>query len=129
MKSFYKVLTSVAIAAFFNSCYYDNYSELHPLAGVNACDTTVTMSFSTHIAPILSSSCGSSNSCHGSSNTSGVDLSAFAGVNAVALDGRLVSSIIWDGNASQMPQGSSAKISICDQTKIKKWVLAGALNN
>jgi hypothetical protein len=111
-------------------CYYDRYDELHPvISSASGCDTTKTMSFSTDIVPILNTNCGTNNSCHSSANTSGIDLSAYSGVNDVALDGRLVSSVVWDGNASQMPQGSSTQISVCDQTKIKKWVNAGALNN
>lgn len=111
-------------------CYYDKYEELHPVIITNSsCDTAQIMSFATDIVPILNNSCGTANSCHSSTNTSAVDLSIYSGVKAVAMDGRLVSSIIWDGNASFMPQGSSAQISVCDRTKIKKWVDAGALNN
>lgn len=110
-------------------CYYDKYDELHPVITSAACDTTKTMSFSADIIPILNNSCGTNNSCHSSANTSSLDLSIYSGVNAVAMDGRLVSSVVWDGNASQMPKGSSVQISICDQTKIRKWVNGGALNN
>jgi hypothetical protein len=106
-------------------CYYDNLEELHPELVLNnqTCDTTVTISFKNDIQPILQNSCGSNNSCHQIGGTGGiVELQDYAGVKAIAANGKLISSIIWDGNASQMPSGSSSKISDCYIGKIQKWV-------
>lgn len=129
MKIISKIVPAALIIMAFAGCYYDKYDELHPSTSASGCDTTSVMSYAANIAPILNTNCGTNNSCHGSSNTSAIDLSAYAGTHAVASNGKLVSCIVWDGNASQMPQGSTNQISICDQTKIKKWVAAGAPNN
>jgi hypothetical protein len=123
------VLFSVFTLIFFEGCYYDNFTELHPILTSTVCDTTKVMSFSADIVPVLNNSCGTNNSCHSSSNTSRVDLSTYSGVAAVATNGQLVSSVTWDGSVSNMPQGSSVQISVCDQTKIKKWVAANSPNN
>ena len=117
----------VLTGAAFSGCYYDNYAELHP--NITVCDTTHVMSFANDIQPILSNSC-SVVACHGPATSGGgYDLSSYAGVNQAVTDGKLYSSVIWDGNASNMPKDSPSKISICDQTKIKKWIDAGAPNN
>lgn len=125
------LLLSLILIWFSTGCYYDNNEELHPelLVGGEVCDTTVTIKYSTDIQPILDSSCGSGNSCHNASASSGVVLAAYAGTRAVALDGRLWSAIVWDGNASFMPQGSSSKINACYQAKIRKWIDEGAPDN
>jgi hypothetical protein len=129
MKYFLKTIPFTLFILILGGCYYDRFDEFHPSTATGGCDTTVVMSFATHIVPILNTNCGTNNSCHGTTNTSYIDLSAYAGVHAIATNGKLVSCITWDGNASQMPQGSSNQISICDQTKIRKWVTAGAPNN
>ena len=127
----YAWLLALATGAglFFSSgCYYDNFQELHPefLLNNGNCDTTVAISFTADISPILGGSCGANNSCHNASSTSGVYLSQYANVRTLALNGILWSSITWDGNASNMPQGSSSKISDCHQAKIRKWIDEGA---
>ena len=114
---------------FLGGCYYDNFNELHPNVSTLPCDTTHVMSFANDIVPILNNSCGTNNSCHSSVNTSHLNLSTYAGVDNVATNGQLVSCVTWDGTIEAMPKGSSTPISVCDQTKIKKWVAAGALNN
>lgn len=130
MKNFAKKIPAFIFLSALVGCYYDKFDEFHPAStSVVTCDTTAAMSYATNIVPILNANCGTNNSCHNATNTSGVDLSGYNGTHAVAVQGRLVSSVIWDGNASQMPQNSTSKISACDQAKIKKWVAAGALNN
>jgi hypothetical protein len=120
------------VAALFNTgCYFDNLQELHPeLLLDNNCDTTSNMSYQTHISPILNNSCGANNNCHNTSGAGGgVILETFAGVKSSVESGKLISAIIWDGNASQMPKGSPSKLSDCSIAKIQKWVNAGALDN
>lgn len=122
-------LTIFAIATlFFTSCYYDNFKELYPDAAlkVSDCDSSGVISYSTQIVPALNSGC--TKQCHNNVG-SGHDMTTWAGVKADVVSGKLVSSIIWDGNAQKMPQGATTKISDCDIVKIKKWVSAGALNN
>ncbi|SMO43807.1 hypothetical protein [Solitalea koreensis] len=124
-------LISLLLMVGLASCYYDKSGELHPeqSLGETTCDATGTMLYSKDVAPILSSYCGTGNSCHGGNNTSGVNLSTYSGVNAVATSGKLVSSITWDGKTSRMPQGSSSQLNDCSIAKIKKWVTDGHLNN
>lgn len=115
---------------FLTGCYYDNFSELHPSSGNSgACDTSGAMSFNTDIVPILNNSCGTTNSCHGTSNTSGYDLSTYGGVAATVVNTQLYSSITFDGTVSPMPKGSSNPVATCSITKIKKWIDAGYPNN
>jgi hypothetical protein len=116
---------------FSNACYFDNLQELHPeLLLNNDCDTTATISYQTDIQPILSNSCGANNSCHNAQSSSGgVILDSYGKVISVVNNGKFLSSILWDGNASQMPKSSPSKLSECAITKIQKWINAGAPNN
>lgn len=134
MKNIFSFLTLCVWVALWalQGCYYDNYEELHPellLLDNTACDTSVAISFNTHIRPILSSGCGVGNSCHGTSNTSGVPLNTYSGVKASADNGSLWSSVIWDGNFAAMPKNSTAQLDACSLAEIRKWLDAGAPNN
>lgn len=134
MKKIIWFLPGVVLLAgllFSGGCYYDNLEELHPEVLLNTnCDTTVTMSYQTHIRPILTNSCGANNSCHSAQGAGGgIVLADYAGVKSAVSSGKLVSSITWDGNASQMPQNSPSKLNDCSIAKIQKWVDAGTLNN
>jgi len=130
LPAFLLILASGATLAFFSGCYYDNLEELHPELLLNgSCDTTVVIKYSTDIQPILNNSCGANNSCHNSFSTSGIALNDYNGVRTVALSGKLWSAITWDGNAIQMPQGSSSKINDCYQAKIRKWIDEGTPDN
>ncbi len=112
-------------------CYSDNLQELHPeLLLNNNCDTSATMSFQTHIRPILLNSCGSNNACHNAQTASGgVVLENYAGVKSSVNNGKFLSSILWDGNAGQMPKNSPSQLNNCALTQIQKWINAGALDN
>lgn len=108
--------------AFFTSCYYDKANQVYP---INGCDTS-NNTYSGAVAPILSANC---QGCHNTNNAGGgVDLSTHAGVQEVALNGRLMGSITWTAGYSRMPQGGS-QLSDCDITKINKWVIDSARNN
>ena len=126
--------TNLSILAFTTlvstSCYYDNFKELHPDAAlnINNCDSSGVISYSTQIVPTLNAGC--TTQCHGGTGGGGGhDMTTWANVNADAVSGKLVSCVIWDGNAQPMPQGATSKIPDCDIVKIKKWVSAGAPNN
>lgn len=129
VKLFYTLTGFLAIL--FGGCYYDNNQELHPelLLNNTVCDTTITIRYSTDIAPIMSGSCGSNNSCHNASSSSGINLGLYSDTRAIALNGILWSAITWDGNAKPMPQGSSARINDCYQARIRKWIDEGAPDN
>jgi hypothetical protein len=123
---FFAILV-VAIGA-FSGCYHDNLQEMTPGAGLSNinCDTTGTMTYAYHIAPIMTASCGTS-TCHGASNPY-VNLSAYAGVKKSVLNGQLWNCINGTGGISPMPK-NSAPLSSCNIKKIKKWIDDGAPNN
>jgi len=125
------LLASLLICLFYiSSCYKDNLAELTAAAGytVSTCDSSGVISYAAQVVPVLQNNCGTNNSCHSSANTSGYDLSSYAGVNSVALNGDLINAISWTGTVPQMPQNGS-QLDDCNLTIIKKWVAAGHLNN
>ncbi len=95
-----------------------------------ACDTTnAVISYSIDIAPIIAASCGANNnSCHSSNSADGILLDFWGGVNYCASTGKFLSSMTWDGNASNMPK-SGQKLTSCEIKKITKWVNMGAPDN
>ena len=117
MKKVYLSILSFTAICFLNSCYYDNFKELHPEGALNnnGCDTAGVISYSAQIVPILSSACLG---CHNPGNG---DLSDPLSVQAYALSGNLYTRV----NTGNMPQGGP-KLSDCDIAKIKKWADAGA---
>ncbi|MHC1706750.1 MAG: hypothetical protein AB9842_04405 [Bacteroidales bacterium] len=123
--------TSVSLLIFslliisLSSCYYDNDEELYQYVSSQQCDTT-NVTFSGTILPILNASC---NSCHSSSSASGgIILDTYAGVNAVAANGKLWGSVSWTSGFSAMPKGGS-QLNPCDLKKIKTWINAGHPDN
>jgi hypothetical protein len=130
MKKGFSIGLVLTILVFMFSCYNDNLSELTPSSGVRggSCDTTGVITYASQIAPMLRTNCGTANSCHGHNNTSGYDLSTYAGVNSATVSGKLISSITWTGSAIRMPENGS-KMNSCNIIKIQKWIDAGALNN
>jgi hypothetical protein len=112
------------ITMFFSSCYYDNLGELKPESAlsVGSCDTSSAISFSVKIKPIIDANCIS---CHGTGGSL-PDLSTHAGISGSAT---LYNSIIWDGSVSNMPKGSTVKLSACDIATIRLWKAQGAPNN
>ena len=126
-KTYLLLFAVVLLVAGLGSCNYDNLAELHPEL---SCDPTSSVTFSNDIVPIMSGSCNSASvACHSGGSSSGIDLSTYAGVKEQVDSGKLYSSIIWDGNASQMPKGSSSKIEDCSIGKIERWIADGAPNN
>ena len=127
----FSILLFLAEILLPSACYFDNLQELHPeLLLNNNCDSSSNMSFQTHIKPILSNSCGANNSCHNAQGAGGgYILENYSGVKSAVTSGKLLSSILWDGNANQMPKGSPSKLNECSTSKIQKWIDAGALDN
>ena len=119
-------LTFLAFSFFITSCYYDNQEEIHPNISDNSCDTMGVVSYSNDIVPILNNNCGTSNSCHGSSNISGVVLNNYASVQSK--EEKMVKAILHDPTVSPMPNGGTT-INICSIKKIQSWVGQGSLNN
>ena len=121
---------SLAVSVSLTSCYYDTEEELYPDSGTVVCDTT-SVSYTTDIVPIMNSKCSYSG-CHAGANAAaGIPLETYAGVKEYidADKARFISSIIWDGNASNMPKGASSKMIDCNINTIKAWINSGYPNN
>jgi hypothetical protein len=89
------------------------------------CDTTF-FTYSGAILPILQSSCIG---CHsGVSASANLDLSMYANVRTIALNGKLNSAVTHASGVVPMPLGGN-KLPACKITQIQKWINAGALNN
>jgi len=121
---------SLAVSVSLMSCYYDTEEELYPDSGSIVCDT-VSVSYANDIVPILNSKCSYSG-CHAGANAAaGIPLETYAGVKEYidADKARFISSIIWDGNASNMPKGASTKMIDCNINTIRAWINVGYPNN
>ena len=89
------------------------------------CDTTQ-FTFSGAIKPLLDNRCVG---CHNSANLGGsIDLSTYANVKVVALNGKLLGSIKQQTGYSPMPK-NGYKLSDCEITQVSKWIANGSLNN
>ena len=124
------IIFSFSMCIGLTGCYYDTEEELYPDSGSTICDT-FSVSYANDIVPIVSSKC-SNPSCHAGVNAAaGIPLETYAGVKAYldADKALFISSIIWDGNASNMPKGASAKMSDCNINTIRAWINNGYPNN
>jgi hypothetical protein len=101
-------------------CYYDSEERIYP---GSFCDTTG-VTWSGTIKPLMQAECAIPG-CHvpGSQDP---DLTTYAGVRAIALDGSLKKRAI-DGVPSFMP--TSGKLPNCQLVKLKAWIDAGAPEN
>lgn len=91
----------------------------------NDCDTS-TFTYSGAMLPIINTHC---KGCHNPSFISGgLDLTLYANVRSIALDGKLMGSIDHLPGFSAMPKGGT-KLSDCKLTQVRKWIAAGSLNN
>jgi hypothetical protein len=115
----------IMLVAASSSCYYDIEEQLYP--GNGNCDTTTTVNYSSTVKAILSNN--NCMGCHtGASASGGINLDSYAGVSAVAQNGKLYGSISRLPGYSPMPQTGN-KMSNCDILKLKKWIDSGAPNN
>jgi hypothetical protein len=124
------LIAAVLVGISLSSCYYDTEEELYPDNGTTiTCDTTNVL-YSTTVKSILDAKCNSA-ACHGGTNSpSGIQLDDYAALKTYldADAARFVSSIVQDGNASNMPKGD-AKMSDCNINSIKAWINKGYPNN
>lgn len=99
---------------------------LNTSCDATSCDTT-NVTFSSTVKPILQANCLG---CHTGSTdyNTHVPLDTYSGVQTVALDGRLYSSISHTGYVVPMPYGGGM-LQDCDINQIKAWIDKGALNN
>jgi hypothetical protein len=123
----WKFLLILFVIPFFNSCYYDNLEEIHPNANINCVDTTGTISYTNDIVPILTGSCGLTNSsCHNGSTQFPMD--TYTGVAAQAANGNLVKAVIHDPTVSAMPK-DGGMLNTCYIKEIQAWVNRGFPQN
>jgi hypothetical protein len=127
MQKYFKIALILIAISSFTACYYDKKDQVYPQVVVAACDTT-NVSYSVTVTNILNANC---NNCHGASANSlgaGIVLNTYSSVKPYITNGRLVNSILQNGNASPMPK-NMAKMNICSINKIIVWVNRGAINN
>ncbi len=128
MKSISVLLATIAFVLLsMTSCYYDVEEELYP---TSSCDTTNVL-FSDHVTAVLDAKCLT---CHKATNAGsiggGINLEGYENLKVYVDNGKFLSSITHDGNASFMPKSANnTKLPACDILKITAWVNAGALNN
>jgi len=127
MQKYFKIALILIAISSFTACYYDKKDQVYPQVVVAACDTT-NVSYSVTVTNILNANC---NNCHGASANSlgaGIVLNTYASVKPYITNGRLVNSILQNGNASPMPK-NMAKMDACSINKIIVWANRGAINN
>ena len=127
MQKYFKIVFIIIAISSFTACYYDKKDQVYPQVVVAACDTT-NVSYSVTVTNILNANC---NNCHGASANSlgaGIVLNTYASVKPYITNGRLVNSILQNGNASPMPK-NMAKMDVCSINKIIVWANKGAINN
>jgi hypothetical protein len=112
----------------FSACYYDKKDLIYPQVVVTSCDTT-NITYAVTVTNILNTSC---NNCHGAASANliggGILLSTYASVKPYVTIGKLINSILQNGQASPMPK-NMAKLDQCTINKLTLWVNKGALNN
>ncbi len=92
---------------------------------VAGCDSTKA-SFAANIQPVLNQNC---KGCHNSVGASGgVNLEAYAGVQTVAQNGRLLGAIKHLAGYSPMPKGGNM-LSSCQIRQVERWISEGVQNN
>ena len=127
MKSYLFAILSIAVISTMifsiSSCYYDIQEELH--SGFVICDTTLA-TYSNRVNTVLRTNC---TICHSATNPSGgINLETYAGIQAVAQNGKLLGSVEQVAGFKPMPP-NSGKLSECDIKTLRVWVNSGSLNN
>lgn len=124
----FKIGFVLLVISFMSACYYDHRDQVYPQVVVTTCDTTA-VTYSATVAGILTTHC---NACHAStvanSNGAGIVLDNYTAVKTYITNGRLLNSILQNGQASAMPK-NMAKLDACTINKISAWINKGALNN
>ena len=111
-----------------SACYYDKKDQVYPQVVATTCDTT-NITYAVTVTTILNTHC---NNCHGTNTANvsggGILLSTYAAVKPYVTNGKLLNSILQNGQASPMPK-NMAKLDQCTINKMIMWVNKGALNN
>ncbi|MEI6190061.1 MAG: hypothetical protein WCP61_06545 [Chitinophagia bacterium] len=124
-KQFFILLVGIIL---FSACYYDKKDQIYPQVVVTTCDTT-NITYGVTVTNILVSNC---TSCHGATTANlsggGILLNSYAAVKPYVTNGKLINSILQNGQASAMPKNGT-KLDVCTINKMILWVNKGALNN
>lgn len=89
------------------------------------CDSNV-FTYSSAVSKIMSQCTG----CHSGNNASAqVNLSIHAGVQTVALNGRLMGSLLGHSGYASMPPYGSPRLTSCQITQLNKWIGNGCKND
>lgn len=89
------------------------------------CDASV-FTYAAAVKPIIDANCVG---CHnGAAAPLGINLTTYAGLKTVALDGRLSGAINHQPGFTPMPM-NAPKLSDCKISQITKWIQAGSPNN
>lgn len=126
MKHFIKTLSVVLLSLLITSCYNDNKEELYENHNTAGCDTSDTK-FSSTIQEIFVANCALSGCHSATSQQSGLNLSSYADIAAIANDGRLEARITSNDMSFVMPPNN--RLPQCEIDKILKWTSNGAQNN
>lgn len=102
------------------ACSSDSEDEIAPECDLN------NVTYTENIAPIMQQYC---NSCHSvASPSAGVITANHAGLQEIALDGRLAGSVNHEDGYSPMPQGQP-QLADCLRNQIEVWVNDGAADD
>jgi hypothetical protein len=126
---FAPILLMSVLALNFVGCTKKNWEDIQASnVPTNDCDTTVAISFSVSVAPLMVTSCGSDkNICHNAKGANGnVVLEDYAGVVDAIAGGKMESSIT--NGPVPMPK-SGYTLDACNLNKILAWIHQGAKNN
>lgn len=116
------VLMGLVLMSGLSACYYDNFEEINPWVGLNACtDTAGTIGFTAKVLPIMNQYCGTGdNTCHLNNSYT---LNTKAGVNIAIADDVYLNSIKHIGS-NPMPK-NGGKLDDCSIAVIEKWIATG----
>ncbi|MCX6331873.1 MAG: hypothetical protein NTZ82_04475 [Bacteroidetes bacterium] len=123
-----QIFTLLVGIVLFSACYYDKKDQIYPQVTMTTCDTT-NITYGVTVTNILTANC---TSCHGTTTANlsggGILLNSYAAVKPYVTNGKLINSILQNGQASAMPKNGT-KLDVCTINKMVLWVNKGALNN
>lgn len=118
------IIFIIILFSLFISCYFDKKSEVYPIIGSGACDTT-NVTYSVSVKKIFDGYC---NSCHSSAVAAGgVVLDNYDAAIVPALNGKLMGTVKHSSGFNAMPPGT--QLDDCKIATLNKWVQSGAPNN
>ncbi|MCC6727037.1 MAG: hypothetical protein IT258_21220 [Saprospiraceae bacterium] len=103
-----------------------NTGDIKPInPNYGQCNTS-NIKFYTFIKPVIDTHCKGLHS--GNPPSGNINLSNYAGVKTIALNGKLLGTILRPSGYRKMPQGEN-KLDDCTISKFEAWIAAGATGN